>query len=122
MHDKFKHALYQSKLPTPCDNQMQGIPNPCPRVKHPDWLAKKIAALSSRCHQTSLKDMLPRLAARPAAAARKPAAGMAMHVWYDNLALSMKSLLVEQKQPNHACNYTCAYLLRFIPHCGPTCR
>jgi DNA polymerase epsilon subunit 1 len=58
----------------------QGIANPCPRVKHPDWLARKVAALSSRSHQQTLKDMFPKLAkktggdmedmAGPSAAAR----------------------------------------------------
>ena len=41
---------------------MQGLPNPVPRVRHPDWLAKKVAALNDKCQQLSFKETLARMA------------------------------------------------------------
>eukprot|EP00798_Chlamydomonas_sp_ICE-L_P017970 gene17970-24375_t len=37
---------------------MQQIANPVPRVKHPDWLRKKLAALSDKCQQQKLDQFL----------------------------------------------------------------
>jgi DNA polymerase epsilon subunit 1 len=55
-------------LPAP-----QSVANPCPRVRHPDWLAKKVATLNDRCQQTKLHDLLPRLAKKQSTLAAKAA-------------------------------------------------
>ncbi|CUG92135.1 DNA polymerase epsilon catalytic subunit, putative [Bodo saltans] len=37
---------------------LQGLPNPVPRVVHPEWLTKKVQQQSSRFRQANLKNML----------------------------------------------------------------
>ncbi|GFR41060.1 hypothetical protein Agub_g1687, partial [Astrephomene gubernaculifera] len=48
---------------------LQGLPNPVPRVKHPDWLHKRIRERTDKCQQLRLTDMLSRMRASAAAAA-----------------------------------------------------
>ncbi|KAJ1721294.1 DNA polymerase epsilon catalytic subunit [Coemansia erecta] len=36
---------------------MQGVANPVPRVRHPDWLAKRVAAAASRHRQRQITDV-----------------------------------------------------------------
>ncbi|XP_030759546.1 DNA polymerase epsilon catalytic subunit A [Sitophilus oryzae] len=39
---------------------MQGVPNPVPRVRHPDWLHKKILEKNDTCKQRRITDMFSR--------------------------------------------------------------
>ena len=48
---------------TLCNCVSQGVPNPVPRVKHPEWLHKKLAEMNDRCQQLKLDAMLPMLRA-----------------------------------------------------------
>jgi len=41
----------------------QGVANPVPRVRHPDWLHKKLADMNDKCQQLKLDAMLPMLRA-----------------------------------------------------------
>ncbi|KAG1663133.1 hypothetical protein FOA52_000655 [Chlamydomonas sp. UWO 241] len=53
---------------------MQAIANPVPRVKHPDWLHKKITAMNDKCQQLTLGQTLARVKAKQAAAKEAAAA------------------------------------------------
>ncbi|WIA29248.1 hypothetical protein OEZ86_011756 [Tetradesmus obliquus] len=46
---------------------MQGVPNPVPRVKHPDWLTKLVRERSSKSQQLKLDTLFQEAAARAAA-------------------------------------------------------
>lgn len=39
---------------------MQGVPNPVPRIKHPDWLHKRVAAMNDKTRQFKITDMFKR--------------------------------------------------------------
>ncbi|EPY40246.1 hypothetical protein AGDE_03682 [Angomonas deanei] len=53
---------------------LQSLPNPVPRVEHPDWLDKKIKQQSSRFRQTSLFSMLGKKKISDSASGEQPAA------------------------------------------------
>ncbi|GLI69097.1 hypothetical protein VaNZ11_013643, partial [Volvox africanus] len=40
---------------------LQGLPNPVPRIKHPDWLHKRIRERTDKCQQLRLDDLLTRM-------------------------------------------------------------
>ncbi|KAI8621364.1 hypothetical protein BC830DRAFT_1094766 [Chytriomyces sp. MP71] len=43
---------------------MQGVSNPVPRIKHPDWLHKRVSVLEDRFKQRKITDMFGKAAAR----------------------------------------------------------
>ncbi|KAG2442618.1 hypothetical protein HXX76_002703 [Chlamydomonas incerta] len=53
---------------------LQGLANPVPRVKHPDWLHKRIRERTDKCQQLKLDDLLARMRTKAAAAATEPEA------------------------------------------------